>query len=305
MAAAFALAVLASPLAARPAVDAIYGLVPVREAADRRCTADGFSCIGLQTYVADVCRSIEREAALFQLDKNFLARLLWKESLFEPGAVSPVGAEGIAQFMPGTAAIVGLHDPFNPAEAIHVSAGYLKRLSEYYGSIGIAAVAYNGGEARASRFMQDGGTLPYETQDYVEAITGFNAWRWREDPPAPDSLDLRLNGDAAFLPSCTKLAGNRELKEFATAEKRNPVSPWGVILGSHQSRNGVQSQVNRLNRQLRPLLNGKNVSYVRRTLRKGAPKVYTAQVGWGSRAQANLFCQKAKIVGISCIVLRN
>ncbi|MDO5606126.1 MAG: lytic transglycosylase domain-containing protein [Paracoccus sp. (in: a-proteobacteria)] len=299
-----ALVLLSGPAPARPAVDAIDGRPPAAERKDRRCTADGLYCIHVETYVADVCRSIERAASREGLDKHFLARLLWKESLFEPGAVSPVGAEGIAQFMPGTAAIVGLHDPFNPAEAIAVSAMYLRRLANFYGSVGIAAVAYNGGEGRADRFMRDGGTLPYETQDYVEAITGFNAWRWRDDPPRDDQIDLRLDGDTPFLEACTRLAGNRQLREFTTQE-REQVYPWGVILASHPTQNGAQRQVSRFNSALRPLLGTKNVSYVRRTLRRGAPRVYTAQVGWNSRGEANAFCQKTRAVGLNCIVLKN
>ncbi|MFD1797720.1 lytic transglycosylase domain-containing protein [Paracoccus aurantiacus] len=300
---AFALAAGAAD--ARPAVDAVDGRAPVVEHKDSRCTADGLYCIRLQTYVADVCRTIERAAAREGLDKNFLARLIWKESRFEPSAVSHAGAEGIAQFIPSTARIVGLHDPYNPAEAIQVSANYLRRLRDFYGSIGLAAVAYNGGENRAARFLRDGGTLPYETQDYVEAITGFNAWRWRDDPPKPDKIDLRLDGDTPFLDACTTLAGNRSLREFAPSHASDPVLPWGVILASHRTRAGAQSQANRFNRALGPILNGKRVSYVRRTLRKGAPRVYTAQIGWNSRGEANRFCQRARTVGVNCIVLKN
>lgn len=289
---------------ARPAVDAIYGLPPVAEVKDRRCTADGLHCIHVATYVPDVCRAIERAASREGLDKGFFARLLWKESLFEPGAISPVGAEGIAQFMPGTARIVGLHDPFNPAEAIQVSASYLSRLSRFYGSIGLAAVAYNGGEGRADGFMRSGGTLPYETQDYVQSITGFNAWKWREDPPKPEEVDLRLDGDKPFFDACIEMAGNRKLRDFST-EPRDPVLPWGVILASHPTKGGAQGQVTRLNRALRPLLAGKNVTYVRRSLRVGARRVYTAQVGWNSRGAANKFCQQARMVGVNCIVLKN
>ena len=293
------------PAAARPVVDARDGRAPVQAGKDERCTADGLHCIRAETYVADVCRTIERAAAREGLDKNFLARLIWKESRFEPSALSHAGAEGIAQFIPSTAAIVGLHDPYNPAEAIEVSAAYLRRLRDFYGSIGLAAVAYNGGEGRADRFMRDGGTLPYETQDYVEAITGFNAWRWREYPPGPDKLDLRLDGETPFLDACTRLAGNRSLREFAPSPSNAPVMPWGVILASHPTQAGAERQASRFNSALRPLLGDKQVSYVRRTLRQGARKVYTAQVGWTSRRDATQFCQQARGVGLNCIVLKN
>ena len=57
--------------------------------------------------VARICRLIEVNAETHDLPKDFFARLIWKESRFDPDAVSPAGAEGIAQFMPGTAKMRG------------------------------------------------------------------------------------------------------------------------------------------------------------------------------------------------------
>ncbi|HVH03990.1 MAG TPA: transglycosylase SLT domain-containing protein, partial [Amaricoccus sp.] len=71
-------------------------------------------CIWLSSYVPDVCGAIEAAARQNGLDPNFFVRLIWKESLFDAAAVSPAGAQGIAQFMPGTAELRGLDDPFNP-----------------------------------------------------------------------------------------------------------------------------------------------------------------------------------------------
>ncbi|WP_052513230.1 lytic transglycosylase domain-containing protein [Paracoccus sanguinis] len=265
-----------------------------------RCTADRRSCIKVASYVSDVCTVIERAATENRLDPNFLARLLWKESMFEPEAVSPVGAQGIAQFMPETARIRRLDDPFNPAKAIHASADYLRYLIDGFGNMGLAAVAYNGGEARALRFYNGGQVLPYETQDYVEAITGHNAWKWRDEPPG--TLDLRLDKERPFREACIKLAGNRSLKEFTTKQR---AWPWGVILASHPKQSGAQSQVSRLNRQLRPILGGKRVSYVRKTMTGSGRKVYTAQIGYSSRGEANAFCNQFRALGGRCIVLKN
>ncbi|TIS61039.1 MAG: lytic transglycosylase domain-containing protein, partial [Mesorhizobium sp.] len=69
-----------------------------------------------------VCDLIETQAEQNGLPKDFFARLIWKESRFDPNAVSPVGAEGIAQFMPGTAKLRGLADPFDIGQAIPASA---------------------------------------------------------------------------------------------------------------------------------------------------------------------------------------
>ena len=274
--------------------------LPQPDTKDRRCTVDGRSCIRVASYVADVCTTIEKAAGENRLDPNFLARLLWKESLFEPEAVSPVGALGIAQFMPETARIRKLDDPFNPAKAIHASADYLRYLIDGFGNMGLAAVAYNGGEGRALRFFNGGQVLPYETQDYVEAITGHNAWKWRDDPPS--QIDIRLDKEAAFKDACIKLAGNRSLREFST---RTRAWPWGVILASHPKQSGAQQQVNRLNRQLRPILGGKRISYVRKTMTGSGRRVYTAQVGYSSRGEANAFCSQFRSLGGRCIVLKN
>ena len=286
-----------APAAAPPAAGPMQ---PPADDKTRRCTIDQRSCITVANYVPDVCRTIEKAAGENRLDPNFLARLLWKESMFEPEAVSPVGALGIAQFMPETARMRKLDDPFNPAKAIHASADYLRYLIDGFGNMGLAAVAYNGGEARALRFFNGGQVLPYETQDYVEAITGHNAWKWRDDPPA--EIDIRLSKEQGFRDACIKLAGNRSLKEFSTKAR---VWPWGVILASHPKQSGAQSQVNRLNRQLRPILGGKRISYVRKQMTGSGRRVYTAQIGYSSRGEANAFCNQFRALGGRCIVLKN
>gem|GEM_PF-336180 len=274
--------------------------LPAPDTRDRRCTADGRSCITVATYVADVCSTIEKAAGENRLDPHFLARLLWKESLFEPEAVSPAGALGIAQFMPDTARIRKLDDPFNPAKAIHASADYLRFLIDGFGNMGLAAVAYNGGERRAANFNKGANVLPFETQDYVEAITGHNAWKWRDDPPA--QVDVRLDKDKPFGEACVHLAANRKLKEFASPQR---AYPWGVILASHPRQSGVQQHVQRLSSKLRPILGGKRITTVRKTMTGSGKRVYTAQVGYSSRGEANAFCSQFRALGGRCIVLKN
>jgi len=72
--------------------------------------------------VGRICHLIEVHADRHGLPRDFFARLIWKESRFDPDAVSPAGAEGIAQFMPGTAELRGLVDPFDVESAIPASA---------------------------------------------------------------------------------------------------------------------------------------------------------------------------------------
>ena len=82
-----------------------------------------------KAYATDICGAISANASAHGLPEHFFARLIWKESLFDPGAVSPKGAQGIAQFMPGTAKRRDLDDPFDPKAALAASAAYLAELS--------------------------------------------------------------------------------------------------------------------------------------------------------------------------------
>jgi len=86
-------------------------------------------------------------AAKWNVSAALLAAQLMAESNFNPFAVSPAGAEGIAQFMPGTAAGYGLADPFNPLEAIDAQAHLMSDLIHQFGSPQLALAAYNAGPA--------------------------------------------------------------------------------------------------------------------------------------------------------------
>ena len=86
-------------------------------------------------------------AARWNVSAALLAAQLMAESNFNPFAVSPAGAEGIAQFMPGTAASYGLEDPFNPVEAIDAQAHLMADLIHQFGSAELALAAYNAGPA--------------------------------------------------------------------------------------------------------------------------------------------------------------
>ncbi len=92
--------------------------------------------------------------------------------------VSRAGAQGIAQFMPETAAIAGLDNPFDPLQAIAASARLLRSLVKQFGNLGLAAAAYNAGPRRIHDWLAKKGKLPEETQNYVKTITGRAAKTW-------------------------------------------------------------------------------------------------------------------------------
>lgn len=111
---------------------------------------------------------ILRAAARWNVSPALLAGQLMAESGFDPNAGSPAGAQGIAQFMPSTAASYGLANPFDPAEAIDAEAHLMSDLIRQFGSPELALAAYNAGPAA----VEDCNCIPPypETQAYVTHI---------------------------------------------------------------------------------------------------------------------------------------
>jgi Transglycosylase SLT domain/D-alanyl-D-alanine carboxypeptidase/Putative Flp pilus-assembly TadE/G-like len=101
---------------------------------------------GLPSFVPARYRAaLLRSALHWNVSAAVLAAQLQAESSFNPDAVSPAGAEGIAQFMPGTAASYGLRDPFDPEAAIDAQAHLMSDLIREFGSVRLALAAYNAG----------------------------------------------------------------------------------------------------------------------------------------------------------------
>ena len=131
-----------------------------------------------------ICRTLAKAAADNDLPEEFFTRLIWQESRFDPNAVSPAGAQGIAQFMPQTAAMRGLINAFEPLEALRESASYLRELrTTFRGNLGLAAAAYNAGPSQVEAWLAGRRRLPYETQAYVRIVTGHSAEAWASQPP--------------------------------------------------------------------------------------------------------------------------
>lgn len=102
------------------------------------------------------------------LDAKLLQALVIVESGFRPDALSPAGAAGLTQLMPGTARDLGIEDRFDPAENLRGGADYLARQLQRFGDVKLALAAYNAGPARVARL----GRVPSipETEHYVAAV---------------------------------------------------------------------------------------------------------------------------------------
>src|SRR5262245_14737518 len=140
------------------------------------------------------CLMLESAARAHELPLEFFTRLIWRESRFRIEAVGPRTrsgrrAQGIAQFMPGTAAERGLLDPFDPVQALPKSAELLQELRQRFGNLGLAAAAYNAGPRRVQEWLDGIGAMPQQTRDYVVAITGHTVDDWatsKDQWPARD-----------------------------------------------------------------------------------------------------------------------
>jgi hypothetical protein len=121
----------------------------------------------------------QQDAINAGISPDYFVRQINQESGFNPNAFSPMGAEGIAQFMPSTAAGLGI-DPWNPNQALnaaaHVMAGYS---NTYGGDYAKALAAYNGGSGTVQYAVNNCGAanwmncLPGETRNYIRVIMGI------------------------------------------------------------------------------------------------------------------------------------
>ena len=124
-----------------------YGLNP----ASRPSSGDGERGSGLQSFVpANLEPVIASAAQRWNVSGALLAAQLYTESNFNPFAVSGAGAQGIAQFMPGTAKSYGLSNPFDPTTAIDAQAHLMRDLLRQFASVPLALAAYNAGAGRVS-----------------------------------------------------------------------------------------------------------------------------------------------------------
>lgn len=117
-----------------------------------------------QPYAEAIARAAERHG----LDAKLLHALVIVESAYRPDAVSPAGAGGLTQLMPGTAADLGVTDRFDIEQNLSGGADYLARQLLRFGDLHLALAAYNSGPGRVARL----GRIPdiAETRNYVASV---------------------------------------------------------------------------------------------------------------------------------------
>ncbi len=249
---------------------------------------------------ARICHLIDVHARSNGLPEAFLARLIWKESRFDPDAVSPAGAQGIAQFMPGTARMRRLDDAFDIERAIPASARYLAEMRAAYGNLGLAAIGYNAGETRLARWLSAGGFLPLETEDYVLDILGEPADNFSERGHDPETKPL--DPTRTFGEACRMM---RAIYAQTIAMATIATKPWGIQVAGNFRRAAAIGQWRRLSRRFGKAVAQAEPVVSRVRSARGRRGIYAVRIGADSRASANDICRQLRAAGGSCVVLRN
>lgn len=123
---------------------------------------------GIRSSHGDIDELIAWHSSSFGVDENLVHAIVEAESGYNPLACSPAGAMGLMQLMPGTAAGLGVSNPWDPWENIWGGVRYFTIQLQRFGSVELALAAYNAGPGAVEKY---GGIPPYEeTQNYVKIV---------------------------------------------------------------------------------------------------------------------------------------
>ena len=244
------------------------------------------------------CDTLNSAALSYGLPVEFFVSLIRQESNFDPASVSRAGAQGIAQFMPGTARWRGLSDPFEPAQALFESARWLSELRDQFGNLGLAAAAYNAGPRRIRDWIAGRGPLPRETRAYVRIITGRAAEEWlgvtedvQHNTPVPCTQATKI------LP---------KVENHISVEENANWSPWGIQLISGSSETKALAEYKQMQKRYQSVLGDRAPLVLKRQLGGRVPSTwYLVRVAESSQQRANQLCSRLASVGGSCLVSRN
>ena len=258
-----------------------------------------------------MCLMIESAARANDLPLEFFARVIWQESRFQSDAVGPVTrsgqrAQGIAQFMPGTASERRLLDPFDPVQALPKSAEFLSELRKQFGNLGLAAAAYNAGPRRVQEWLAGTGYMPQETRNYVSAITGATVDEWARPGTKDKPPDRPPTSSCRELMALLRRAPNPFVTELEQHVKLGADQTVGrATRRRFQSRPGAgdvftgDETAERRDRRSGPEPLGQDLRS------RGTRTFYQVRIGADTRPAADELCNRIRNAGGACFVLRN
>ena len=286
----------------KPSVEELAGPPPNSKPADAARESDTREAI---------CLMIESAARSQGLPLEFFARVIWQESRFQSDAVGPVTrngqrAQGIAQFMPGTASERRLLDPFDPVQALPKSAEFLAELRDQFGNLGLAAAAYNAGPRRVQEWLAGSGYMPDQTRNYVVAITGSSVEAWRNASgnskvPAPAP-----NTSCRALMALLQRAPNPFVTQLEQHVRLGAAKIWGVQLAAGFDREHALAMYARAMKRLSGVIGDRDPSLLSAVLRnRGNHMFYQVRIGTDTRPEADALCGRIQHAGGACFVLKN
>lgn len=258
-----------------------------------------------------MCLMIESAAKAEDLPLEFFARVIWQESRFQADAMGPVTrngqrAQGIAQFMPGTASERRLLDPFDPVQALPKSAEFLNELRRQFGNLGLAAAAYNAGPRRVQEWLTGSGGLPQETRHYVAVITGSTVDDWAAAGKNGKMPDRAPTSSCRELMALLKRAPNPFVTELEQRVKLGEARAWGVQLAAGFSRDKALAMYSRAIKRLSAVIGDQDPSLLSSIMRnRGSRTFYQVRIGADTRPAADDLCNRIRRAGGACFVLRN
>jgi hypothetical protein len=164
----------------------------------------------------DLTDVVNEASGRYSLDPDLVNSVIKAESAFNVRAVSPKGAQGLMQLMPGTASQLGVPNAFDPKANVDGGTKYLRELLERYNFDMVKALAaYNAGPQRVERF---GGVPPYhETQAYVARIVkDFNKKKLAQRKTSPTRINVAQT--PRTKPANTSTARNHPTKQVTEAK---------------------------------------------------------------------------------------
>ena len=258
-----------------------------------------------------MCLMIESAARAQGLPLEFFARVIWQESRFQSDAVGPVTrsgqrAQGIAQFMPGTASERRLLDPFDPVQALPKSAEFLNELRNQFGNLGLAAAAYNAGPRRVQEWLAGSGPMPQETRNYVVAITGSTVDEWAKAGSNSKINDRAPNSSCRQLMALLRRAPNPFVTQLEQHVNLAAAKLWGVQLAAGFDRNQALAMYARAMQRLTAVIGDQDPSLLSSVMRtRGSRTFYQVRIGADTRPAADDLCNRIRRAGGACFVLRN
>ena len=258
-----------------------------------------------------MCLMIESAARSSSLPLEFFARVIWQESRFRSDAVGLVTrsgqrAQGIAQFMPGTANERRLLDPFDPVQALPKSAEFLDELRNQFGNLGLAAAAYNAGPRRVREWLAGSGYMPQETRNYVLSITGSTIEEWSNAGHNGKMPDRAPTSSCRELMAMLKRAPNAFVTNLEQRVTLAAARLWGVQLAAGFSRDKALAMYGRAMKGLSAVIGDQDPSLLSSVMRnRGNRLFYQVRIGADTRPAADDLCNRIRRAGGACFVLRN